>query len=74
MAAAFGRGTVAALSRSWRSAARRRCSGTSGGQRDARGPGRGDSLISDLPTIVSDLQRIDTAGTALQQQIDQDCG
>ena len=40
----------------------------------SRGPGRGDSLISDLPTIVSDLQRIDTAGTALQQQIDQDCG
>jgi hypothetical protein len=34
----------------------------------------GDSLLSDLPTIVSDLQRIDTAWTALQQQIDQDCG
>jgi hypothetical protein len=34
----------------------------------------GDSLASDLPTIVSDLQRIDTAWTALQQQIDQDCG
>ncbi len=34
----------------------------------------GDSLVSDLPTIVSDLQRIDTAWTALQQQIDQDCG
>jgi hypothetical protein len=34
----------------------------------------GDSLVSDLPTIVSDLQRIDTAWTPLQQQIDQDCG
>ena len=34
----------------------------------------GDSLVSDLPTILSDLQRIDTAWTALQQQIDQDCG
>jgi hypothetical protein len=34
----------------------------------------GDSLVSDLPTIVSDLQRIDTAWTALGQQIDQDCG
>ena len=34
----------------------------------------GDSLASALPTIVSDLQRIDTAWTALQQQIDQDCG
>jgi hypothetical protein len=34
----------------------------------------GDSLVSDLPTVVSDLQRIDTAWTALQQQIDQDCG
>jgi hypothetical protein len=34
----------------------------------------GDSLVSDLPTIVSDLQRIDTAWTALQQQIDQACG
>jgi hypothetical protein len=34
----------------------------------------GDSLVSDLPTIVSDLQRIDTAWTTLQQQIDQDCG
>jgi hypothetical protein len=33
-----------------------------------------DSLVSALPTIVSDLQRIDTAWTALQQQIDQDCG
>jgi len=34
----------------------------------------GDSLVSALPTIVSDLKRIDTAWTALQQQIDQDCG
>jgi len=34
----------------------------------------GDSLVSALPTVVSDLQRIDTAWTALQQQIDQDCG
>lgn len=34
----------------------------------------GDSLASALPTVVSDLQRIDTAWTALQQQIDQDCG
>ena len=34
----------------------------------------GDSLASALPTVVSDLQRIDTAWTALRQQIDQDCG
>ena len=34
----------------------------------------GNSLLSAVPTIVSDLQRIDTAWTALQQQIDQDCG
>jgi hypothetical protein len=34
----------------------------------------GDSLVSDLPTILSDLKRIDTAWTALQQQIDQACG
>ena len=34
----------------------------------------GDSLLGDLPSIVSDLKRIDTAWTALQQQIDQDCG
>jgi hypothetical protein len=33
-----------------------------------------DNLASALPTIISDLQRIDTAWTALQQQIDQDCG
>jgi hypothetical protein len=34
----------------------------------------GDSLASALPTVLSDLQRLDTAWTALQQQIDQDCG
>jgi hypothetical protein len=34
----------------------------------------GDSLLPALPTIVSDLKRIDTAWTQLQQQIDQDCG
>jgi hypothetical protein len=34
----------------------------------------GDNLASELPRVVSDLQRIDTAWTALQQQIDQDCG
>jgi hypothetical protein len=34
----------------------------------------GDSLLSAVPTIVSDLKRIDTAWTALQQRIDQDCG
>ena len=34
----------------------------------------GDNLLSAVPTIVSDLKRIDTAWTALQQQIDQDCG
>jgi hypothetical protein len=33
-----------------------------------------DSLVSALPTIASDLNRIDTAWTALRQQIDQDCG
>ena len=33
----------------------------------------GDSLASALPTVVSDLQRIDIAWTALQQQIE-DCG
>jgi hypothetical protein len=30
--------------------------------------------LSAVPTIVRDLKRIDTAWTALQQQIDQDCG
>ena len=34
----------------------------------------GNSLLSAVPTIVSELKRIDTAWTALQQQIDQDCG
>jgi hypothetical protein len=34
----------------------------------------GDNLLPVLPTIVSDLKRIDTAWTALQRQIDQDCG
>jgi hypothetical protein len=34
----------------------------------------GDSVLSALPTIVSDLKRIDAAWTQLQQQIDQDCG
>jgi hypothetical protein len=34
----------------------------------------GDSLLSAVPTIVSDLKRIDTAWTTLQQQIDRDCG
>jgi hypothetical protein len=33
-----------------------------------------DSLMSAVPTIVSDLRRVDTAWTALQQQIDRDCG
>jgi hypothetical protein len=34
----------------------------------------GNGLLSAVPTIASDLKRIDTAWTALQQQIDQDCG
>jgi hypothetical protein len=34
----------------------------------------GNSVLSAVPTIVSDLKRIDTAWTALQQRIDQDCG
>jgi hypothetical protein len=34
----------------------------------------GDSLASALPTVLSDLQRLDTAWTALQQQVHQDCG
>ena len=33
----------------------------------------GDSLLSDLPAIVADLERIDTAWTALDQQIEQAC-
>ena len=34
----------------------------------------GDSLLSDLPTIVGDLERIDNAWKALDQQITQTCG
>ena len=34
----------------------------------------GDNVLTALSTIVSDLKRIDTAWTALQQQIDRDCG
>jgi hypothetical protein len=34
----------------------------------------GDSLLAAVPAIVSDLKRIDSPWTALQQQIDQDCG
>jgi hypothetical protein len=34
----------------------------------------GDNLLPALPAIVNDLKRIDTAWTALRQQIDQDCG
>ena len=34
----------------------------------------GNSLLSALPTIVSDLERIDGAWTALERRIDQDCG
>ena len=34
----------------------------------------GDSLASALPAVLSDLQRIDIAWTALLQQVDQDCG
>ena len=33
----------------------------------------GDRLLADLPTILGDLQRIDSAWTALDQQIKQDC-
>ena len=33
-----------------------------------------DSLASALPTVLSDLQRLDIAWTALLQQVDQDCG
>jgi hypothetical protein len=33
-----------------------------------------DNLLSTLPAIVNDLKRVDAAWTALQQQIDQDCG
>ena len=34
----------------------------------------GDSLLSDLPTIVRDLDRIDNAWKALDQQITATCG
>ena len=34
----------------------------------------GDSLVGDLPTIVSDLRRIDTAWTELEGRINQTCG
>jgi hypothetical protein len=33
----------------------------------------GDSLLGSLPTIVADLERIDTAWSALDQQIQQTC-
>jgi hypothetical protein len=33
----------------------------------------GDSLVGELPTIVSDLERIDTAWTALDQRIQTEC-
>jgi hypothetical protein len=34
----------------------------------------GHSLLSTLPAIVKDLERIDTAWTALDQRIEQTCG
>jgi hypothetical protein len=34
----------------------------------------GNSLLSALPTIVNDLERIDGAWNALERRIDQDCG
>jgi hypothetical protein len=34
----------------------------------------GDSLLSTLPAIVKDLERIDTAWTAPDQRIEQTCG
>ena len=34
----------------------------------------GGSLASALPTVLSDLQRLDIAWTALLEQVDQDCG
>jgi hypothetical protein len=34
----------------------------------------GDSLLSTLPAILKDLERIDTAWTALDQRIEQTCG
>ena len=35
--------------------------------------GDGDRLLADLPTILGDLERIDSAWTALDQQIKTDC-
>ena len=34
----------------------------------------GDSLLGNLPAIVGDLERIDTAWTALEGEIDRTCG
>ena len=34
----------------------------------------GDSLLGALPAIVGDLERIDSAWTALEGQIDSTCG
>jgi hypothetical protein len=34
----------------------------------------GDSLLGALPAIAADLERIDTAWTALEQQIQETCG
>jgi hypothetical protein len=34
----------------------------------------GDSLLGDLPAIVGDLERIDTAWKALESEIDRTCG
>jgi len=34
----------------------------------------GDSLLSSLPAVVKDLERIDAAWTSLEGQIDRDCG
>jgi len=34
----------------------------------------GDSLLSSLPTVVKDLERIDATWTSLEGQIDRDCG
>jgi hypothetical protein len=34
----------------------------------------GDSLLGDLPTIVSNLEGIDTAWRSLEQRIEQSCG
>lgn len=34
----------------------------------------GDSLLSSLPAVVRDLERIDAAWSSLEGQIDRDCG